>query len=66
MMSLEIAKTLIETPVETLIDMEEEPDIQIIRLISRDLNTLVEFDARLIPEGKDQGGSLRVAKNLTG
>ena len=48
MMSLEIAQSLIDTPVESLVDMEDETDIQIIRCIATDHGTLVEFDSRLI------------------
>ena len=50
MMICEIAKSLIDTPIETLVDMDEEPDIQIIRCVSKDMKRYVEFDERIFKE----------------
>ena len=45
-----IAKSLVETPAEALVDLEEEPDIEILKCVTTDLKTFVEFDSRLIEE----------------
>ena len=65
MMDQDIAKHLIDTPTETLVDTEEEPDIEMIKCITDDFKVYVEFDSRLMQECPKLHNLLEIVSYIT-